>query len=159
MATDTGPLHGSPLAMMLAETSPGKRTIVAQLAQFAEKTLDALGLFRRGERYWENTELGTQTLRALEVYREAGEPEIVECPTIWTDRVANWTRGALLIQVFDYGEQPEGVQVEWPVEDVLLSEMSVDDLRWCAAVKEAAHELAEEWRAEREKKEAATDAH
>ncbi len=143
MATNTGPLHGSPLAEEL-------RKLVGETSY---QGTDFYGLTHGLMR----TPLGTQTLRAMEVYREAGEPEVIECPTAWADRVATWTRGALQVQVYDYGEYPEGVQVEWPHEDVRLSALSADDLRWCAAVKEAAHALAAEWRAEREKKEAATD--
>lgn len=104
--------------------------------------------------------LGTQTLRALECYREAGEPEELgyhHVPGGYVDRSAIWPR--VRSEAQNDWWMVEVVDLPGVGPNVLVDVRGWDcDLLAVAAALQAASRLAEKWRAEREAKEDANHA-
>ena len=148
---DRGPLEDSPLAKWIRAWRDASARIRLQEAGYAYLTDSGLH---------KHEPLCTQTLRALEDWREAGEPEELgyhHIPGGYIDRSAIWPRVRSEVQK-DW----------WMVEVVDLPgvgpNVHVDvrgwdcDLLAVAAALQAAHALAEQWRTEREAEKEAADA-
>lgn len=159
---ERGPLAGSPLAELLAAL-PGPTEELAQASQSAwcaqglwladAEMIPAQGGDAEGVEARRSL-LGTQTLRALQVYREAGEPAIATDRQNG-DRQATWWLDdcAVRVSVTDLASLGEAPNVNVGVYGKIANPLAF------AATLQAAAELAAQWQAEREaEKEAQADA-
>ncbi len=153
MATDTGPLHDSPLAKALTAIRDTRKVIVTWTETLVWTLVD--------KKTGALLPLGTQTLRALEVWREAGEPEITEYDGTIEGLAAHWREarwwggkgGCWWVRLTE-ATAPGHYSVD--VQSGVERAARPDEWLLAATALQAAHALAAEWRAEREQKKAAT---